>query len=184
MGNDFIHYHIEMNINLAFFKFALLLLSGDIESNPGPAPVSNKIQKAVLGSFHQGHPKFGDTSGIQCSCNALYIVCFSIIKKNSIWKCFDLDYILENGDKTFKTLGMYRALFLNELPHNLPIENHNIEIEKLGHYFGLLGSGNIFENHATTHDTGNGVIFMTCDFTISLIWSKNFVFLFDSRESR
>ena len=66
---------------MAFLKISLLLLSGDIESNPGPAPISNKIRKVVLGSFHQGHPKFGDTSGIQCSCNALYAVCFSVIKK-------------------------------------------------------------------------------------------------------
>ena len=72
-----------MNINLAFLKLSLLLLSGDIESNPGPAPASNKIQKAVLGSFHQGHPRFSDTSGIQCSCNALYAVLFFYHQKSS-----------------------------------------------------------------------------------------------------
>ena len=43
------------NANSEFVKY-LLLIAGDIESNPGP-PVY-KIQKSVLGSFHQGHPKF------------------------------------------------------------------------------------------------------------------------------
>ena len=48
---------------MAFLKVSslLLLIAGEIESNPGPA---TKNQKVVLGSFHQGHPKFGDTAGI------------------------------------------------------------------------------------------------------------------------
>ena len=73
---------LKSNINMAFLKMAMLLQSGDIESNPGPP---YKIEKAVLGTFHQGHPKFGDTSGIQCACNALYAICFSLVKKISIW---------------------------------------------------------------------------------------------------
>ena len=41
---------LSININMAFLKVSLLLLGGDIESNPGP-PVAGKIQKVVLGSF-------------------------------------------------------------------------------------------------------------------------------------
>ena len=83
---------LKWNINMTIFKLSmLLLLSGDIESNPGP--VTYKIQKSVSGTFHQGHSKFGNTSGIQCCCNALFAICFSLIKKVSIWKSWDLDYI-------------------------------------------------------------------------------------------
>ena len=95
---------LRLNINMAFLKLSMLLLDGDIESNPGP--VTYKIQKAVLGTFHQGHSKFGSTSGIQCCCNALYAICFSLVKKVSIWKSWDLDYILENGDAVFKSIGI------------------------------------------------------------------------------
>ena len=153
---------------MAFLKVSLLLLGGDIESNPGP-PVTGKIQKVVLGTFHQGHTKFGDTAGMQCSCNALYAICFSIVKKVSIWKSYDLDYILEKGDETFKHLGISRPLFMSELPRNILIENTVIEIDMLDNHFGLLGKDNIFEENTLTRDTGNGLIFMTGGFTISLI---------------
>ena len=175
----FILTTLSININMALLKVSLLLLGGDIESNPGP-PVTGKIQKFVLGTFHQGHAKFGDTAGIQCSCNALYAICFSIVKKVSIWKSYDLDYILDKGDKTFKLLGISRPLFMCELPRNIMIENTVIEVDMLGNYFGLLVKDNIFENNASVRETGNGLIFMTGGFTISLIWSKNSVFLFDS----
>ena len=92
-------------------------------------------------------------------------------KKVSIWKSYDLDYILEKGDKTFKLLGISRPLFMCELPRNM-IENAVIEVDMLGNYFGLLGKDNIFENNASVPETGNGLIFMTGGFTISLIWSK------------
>ena len=104
---------------MAFLKLSLLLIRGDIESNPGPP--TREILKTVSGNFNQGHLKFGATAGIQCACNALYAICFSIVKKVSIWKSFDLDYILENGDETFKTVGISRAMELNELPRNLTI---------------------------------------------------------------
>ena len=170
---------LKWNINMTIFKLSmLLLLSGDIESNPGP--VTYKIQKSVSGTFHQGHSKFGNTSGIQCCCNALFAICFSLIKKVSIWKSWDLDYILEKGDAVFKMIGIPRALSMNELPHSIEIESNNVEIEMLTEYFGVLGQNELFENHKTTCDIGNGLIFTTGGFSFSLIWSKNCVFLFDS----
>ena len=111
-----------LSADMAFLKLSLLLLDGDIESNPGPSPIANKIQKAVLGTFHQGHPKFGNTAGIQCLCNALYAIRFSVVKKVGVWKPFDLDYILENADETLKTLGINRALFMDEMPRTVLIE--------------------------------------------------------------
>ena len=131
---------------MAFLKVSLLLLGGDIESNPGPSQITGKIEKVALGIFHQGHSIFGDTAGIQCPCNALYAICFSIVKIVSIWKSYDLDYILENGDETFKLLGISRPLFMSELPHNIVIENTVVEVDMLDNYFGLLGKDNIFED--------------------------------------
>ena len=48
-----------------------------------------KVKKAVLGTFHQGNPKYETTVGIQCTSNAFIAICFSIVKRVSIWKCFD-----------------------------------------------------------------------------------------------
>ena len=90
-----------------------------------------------------------------------------------------MDYILENGNETFKIIGIPHSLAMNELPLNIMIENCNIAVEFLGNQFGLLGNNNLFEGHASC-DTGNGLIFTTGGFSFSIIWSKNSVFLFDS----
>ena len=161
---------------MAFLKLSMLLIAGDIESNPGPM---HTIQKFVLGSFHQAHVKFGDTAGIQCSCNALYAICFSVIKKVSIWKQSDLDYILDHGDTVFKIIGIRCPLFMNELPNCIAIENRNVDIEMLANYCGLLGENSIFKGHLN-RDIGNGLIFTTAGYSFSLIWNKNSVYLFDS----
>ena len=52
---------IICNFNVAFLKISKLLTDDDIESNPGP---TYEIVKAVQGSFNQGHPQFGATSGV------------------------------------------------------------------------------------------------------------------------
>lgn len=156
------------------FLLLLLILAGDVEINPGPGPQFH--QKVVLGSFHQGDPRFGESSGIQCACNALYSICFSSIKKVSVWKSFDLDYVLEKGDELFKRLGKFRPLFMDEMPSSVLIERSNIEIEKLSRLYGLMGQTDIFVNHDTITDIGNGLIFMANEISFSLIWAKKIIF--------
>ena len=162
---------------MALFKLSMLVIDGDVESNPGPG---YKIQKSVSGSFHQGDVKFGYSAGTQCSCNALYAICFSAIKKVSIWKYWDLDYILEHSDTLFVSLGIARALSMNELPTDVEIEKHMLKIEMLDNSVGPLGQNSIFSEHVSMFDIGNGLIFTTDGYCFSLIWSKNGVFLFDS----
>ena len=53
------------------------------------------IKKAVLGSYHQGNVKYGDAADIQCTSNAFIVVYFSAVKKVSIWKSWDLNFILD-----------------------------------------------------------------------------------------
>ena len=162
---------------MALLKLSMLLIDGDIESNPGP---DYNIQNSVSGSFHQGHVKFGYSAGTQCSCCALYAICFSSVKKVSIWKYWDVDYILEHGDVLFKSVGILRALSMNELPNNVQVENNTLKIEMLDHLVGRLGQNSIFSEHASISDIGNGLIFTTAGYCISLIWSKNAIVLFDS----
>ena len=70
------------------FKLLKLLTDGDVESNPGP---TFQTLKVIQGSFHQDGPKFGDTAGVQCACKSLFTICWSTIKRISVWNTWDLD---------------------------------------------------------------------------------------------
>ena len=59
----------------------------------------------MQGSFNQGHPQFGVTSGMQCAYNSLFYICWSTVRRVAIWKYTDLDCILIQGDEIFKKLG-------------------------------------------------------------------------------
>ena len=48
-----------------------------IENNPGPSV----IRKAVQVSHHQGHPRYGDSSEMQCTSTAYMPFFFSVIEK-------------------------------------------------------------------------------------------------------
>ena len=78
---------LRWNINMAFLKLSLLLISGDIESNPEPP--TREILKTVSGKFNQEHLKFGSTAGIQCACNTMQYVFLSLkmfpFGNNLIW---------------------------------------------------------------------------------------------------
>ena len=60
------------------FKVELLNITGDVELNPDPY----EVIKSVQGSFNQGNVSFfGETTG-QCACNAMFSICWSLIRKN------------------------------------------------------------------------------------------------------
>jgi|AJXC01.1.fsa_nt_gi hypothetical protein len=99
-------------ISQSVIKLKLLLLSNDVEENPGP-----QFTKIISGSFHQGDvEKFLESAGLQCAINCIISTCFSLVKKISVWNPNDLDYILETGDKYFKSHGYVQYLALDELP--------------------------------------------------------------------
>ena len=83
----------------------LLIQSGDVEINPG------LIQRVIRDSFNQGDQRFGQTSGTQCMCIALYSVGYSIIKKVCYWSTWDMDYILTAGNSLHSSLAFRLQLF-------------------------------------------------------------------------
>ena len=168
---------LYLNTNLAIFKLLKLLIDGDIESNPGPWPCPYKLQKSIQGTFHQAHPKFGETSGIQCACNSLFAICWSSIKRVSIWKPWDLDYVLEHGDALFKDNNILRPLSVEVLPETVLINGHVLKVEMLSNVNRLLGASILFDNELLP---GNGLLFTKNGYCFSLIWAKQNVFLFDS----
>ena len=64
----------------------------------------------------------------QQACNVLFSVCWSVIRKVSIWKSYDLDNILTEGGKIYKFLNKDDFLSVNELPRRMKIYNCNIDI--------------------------------------------------------
>ena len=49
---------------------------------------------------------FGGTAGRQCGCNALFSICWSVVRDVCFWKLVDLDYFLVEGAKLYKLLGL------------------------------------------------------------------------------
>ena len=108
--------------------FIVFQLSGDVESNPG---TSYAIDKVILASFHQGDTRFGTTAGIQCTCNSLFALCFSQLKKVFRWNTADLDFLLTEGDILYKSLRTMDLLSADELPRSVVMPNYNISIDYL-----------------------------------------------------
>ena len=72
-----------------------LILSGDIELNPG-----SSIVKVVSGTFAQSNfTQFGPFAGSQCMCNALWSICFFTAKNPRFCSSSDLDTILNLLEK-------------------------------------------------------------------------------------
>ena len=172
---------VTLNLNFSVLKLLKLLTDGDVESNPGP---TFKILKVIQGSFHQGHPKFGHTAGIQCACNSLYALCWSTIKRVSVWTTSDLDYVLENGDSLFKSINTNMALNVDELPVNVNIEGHSLDVILLENEAGVMKTTEQFNflkmSFQTKTNTGTGAIFFINGYTFALIWNKSGIFLCDS----
>ena len=134
-GLAFIILILSCNYSLAFLKFFKLLSDGDVESNPGADYI---IVKVVQGNFYQGHPQFGVTAGIQCACNSLFSICWSVIRRAALWSSTDLDYILIKGDSTYKSLRANNYLSFEELSRNASTDAGELTIHFLNSEHGEL----------------------------------------------
>ena len=100
------HLLIFFALSICYLSLMILLIqSGDVEINPG------LIQRVIRDSFHQGDQRFGQTSGTQCMCIALYSVGYSIIKKVCYWSTWDMDNILTAGNSLHSSLAFRLQLF-------------------------------------------------------------------------
>ena len=100
---------LQMNLHYALVRVSKLT-EEVIEINPGPENIkwNYAIKKVEQASHHQGNSEFGESAGMQCTSNAYFAIIFSPMKSIDIWKTFDLDYILEQGDNIFKQVGVYQ----------------------------------------------------------------------------
>ncbi len=165
--------------NLIFLKVNYtLLLSGDVELNPGPS---------VQGSFHQGNSKFGETAGIQCSSNCFFAICYAQFRKLSLWKAHDLDYVLDQGDLNFKKLGISgQSPFIEEFSKTIDIGGSTCALT-FNIFEGYFEAGNISVNFVQEDlllQHSGAVLVIAGNCLAVMHYSKNY-FLFDphSRDS-
>ena len=68
------------------------------------------------------------------------------VKDNDRWKSFD--YIFEEGDKTFKHVGVRKSFAVDELYFNIIIEVMNFYAKMLSHKkYLFVEKENLFENY-------------------------------------
>ena len=169
-------------LNLHYSSVILINLTSEgVEINPGPRPFPIRS----FAWHHQGdNIRYGsDSAGKQCTPNAYFAITFSSIKRVSVWKCFDLDYLLERGDKIFKKDCKYKKryeyLAVDELLLNFSLEGTNVSARRLLHESLLFAEkNNLFKNfsHYSESDRGHGEILTCRGYSVATIWAENNVF--------
>ena len=150
-----------------------MLLAGDVSENPGPVFV-----KIVMGSFNQGHQKFGSIAGLQCCAIASYSIAFSVLKSVKYWSSDTLDSIIEQGSMFYKTLGKEEYLGVEDLPDVINIFGEMISIKYERNIYDILdktkNNRSITEEHieSNTKDNINGCIMWISQTCLSIIVEK------------
>ena len=99
--------HPDLNVKIT----SSLKFSGDAELNLGPY----EIIRSVQGSFNQSYVAlFGKTAGKQYSCITLFSIYWSVVRDISNWTSVDLNYILVQGEKLYKSLKFCDYLNVNQ----------------------------------------------------------------------
>jgi len=180
--------YVSVRLTTVFlFALLILLLCGDIESNPGPYT----ILKSVQGSFHQGDPKLGKNVGTQCVCNSLFAIVWSAVKNVSIWNTGDVNLVLYEGTKLYGSLGYTNQyLSVDDIRNQIFLENEVIQIQNLENTTHVLKDENndsvLYTAHLSNSDQGHGMLCIISGVSFSIIWGNSSVYLFDphSRDIR
>ena len=118
-------------------------IAGDVELNPD----YYEIIKSVQGSFNQGNISlFGKSSVRHCSCNAMFSICWLLIRKGSCWAHRDLDHMLNEGDNLYKSMNKDSFLSVDNLPRQIYIFPNivNLEVNKETLHVGVAFLGEPF----------------------------------------
>ena len=142
----------------------------------------------MLGNFNQAHEMFLQSADKQSATNALFSVCWSNVRRVSLWKDYDLDFILHKGNNIFTNLGLRRALNIHDLPSKLFIENTTYHVSIVSrNQVNLVENStdatfsldeNLFFSEKVT-----GVVFFIDGLSFSILKGKDHkkVFVFDSQ---
>ena len=137
--------------------------------------------KAVNGSFNQGDARFGETAGRQCVCNSLVASVWSHLRNISFWNPWDLDTILIEGDKLYKSLGCDGFLSVHDIPNNVNIYGEVASIELLSDITRVHSSDDPLHLDLGKQDIciGSGILFFIRSACCFILFRKRVIFLFD-----
>ena len=146
---------------------------------------NNSIAKIVRASHHQGDSRYGISSGMQCSCMSLMSICWTMFKKLvARWDMFELDSILENGDKLFKDIQLFRYLGIDDLPHHFVLKQSQINVQYLENMTGEICHNayltSISEIISNCQSIGSGALLIINNYTLAILWGRQCFFIFDS----
>ena len=178
----------ELNLQYLNVKItSSLKLSGDVELNPGPYQIIRSVQE----SFNQGNVAlFGETGDRQCACNALFSICWSVVRYIGSWKSVNLDYISVEGDKLYKSLKCRDYLNVDQLPRQVKIFERTVNLDilekNLHDSIAVYGDSLLTDVFTVLKvNTSSGCILFLCSYTVALFRYVNgrgnvTYFLFDS----
>ena len=142
------------------------------------------IENVIQGSFHQSHPRFGRTPGVQCACNSLFALCWSQVKTVSRWNKSDLNHVLTEGDLLYKSLNVVDMLTADDLPRSIVMCNIEFLVDflELKTEIAHLRNGEPFLRRSVPN-TGDEFMFSLFmgGFTTALMKHHNHFYLFDSQ---
>ncbi|XP_072558482.1 uncharacterized protein [Paramormyrops kingsleyae] len=127
--------------------------------------------RAVRGSFHQGHPRFGVNSNKQCVANSLIAIVTCKVKNVLTWSVTDIDQVLLKGDDLYTTIRDARRigdasgyLLVRDLPTEYTLNGDKYEINYHDDMFvGLFGVSEYGDM---------GDIFMSADAAVRRVFSQ------------
>ncbi len=91
-------------LNLLYISAVLLLLSSDVELNPGPSELYN-TQKTLSGTMSQSSYRFMKYNTINtCMANSISAIIYSTILSPDFWIQNDIDDVLRQGHKIYTDL--------------------------------------------------------------------------------
>ena len=90
-----------------------------------------KYEKVINGNFCQTHEMFGEDAGNQSAAITLFSICWTKVRRISLWKIFDLEYLLHKGDSVFMNFKVNRRLNISGLLEKIVIENIHFDVNIL-----------------------------------------------------
>ena len=115
-------------------------------------------------------------------------MCWTTVRKITLWKDFDLDFILHKGDKVYKDVNINRYLNVDELPTKIVIDNSHFDIfvicaeDFLGSSL-LEDTDTIINTDLFFSDNVTGIILFIEGYCVSILKESNnrqVIYAFDS----
>ena len=162
----------------ACLRLRLILLTNDIETNPGPL-----FSSIVQGSFNQACVKYGEAAGSQCAAIALFALCFPQNFSPFSWTTSVIDVVLGKGTELYCSLQTLRFLEVTDLP-SLVYANSTVyhTTFSYSHQSWLTHESVDTFNTLLSHSLSQSknVLLWDGHITLALMKTNDAVFLFDS----